>query len=63
MLRLQTGTGGYKIAGWEGETVGIKEDPRGYGVIVADRTGYRRALPENEREKLERESQGGGQKR
>jgi len=45
--------GGYKIAGWEGEAVEVKDDPKGYVIMVADKTGYRMAFPEHELEKLE----------
>ena len=44
--------GGYKIAGWEGEIVGVKEDPKGYVVMRADKTGYLMAFHENELEKI-----------
>jgi len=44
--------GGYKIAGWEGSIVEVKADPKGYVILVADRTGYRMAFPEYELEKL-----------
>jgi len=45
--------GGYKIAGWEGEIAEVKDDPKGYVIMVADKTGYRMAFPEHELEKLE----------
>ena len=45
--------GGYKIAGWEGEIVEVKDDPKGYVIMVADKTGYLMAFPEHELEKLE----------
>ena len=45
--------GGYSIAGWEGEIVEVKDDPKGYVIMVADKTGYRMAFPEHELEKLE----------
>ncbi len=44
---------GYKIAGWEGEIVEVKDDPKAYVIMVADKTGYRMAFPEHELEKLE----------
>ena len=44
--------GGYKIAGWAGDIVEVKDDPKGYVIIQADKTGYRMAFPENELEKL-----------
>ena len=43
---------GYKLAGWEGRIVEVKEDPKGYVVMIADKTGYRMAFPEGELEKL-----------
>lgn len=45
--------GGYKIAGWEGEIVEVKEDPQGYVIMRADKTGYRMAFHEDELEKVE----------
>ncbi len=45
--------GGYKIGGWEGEIVEVKEDPKGYVIMLADKTGYRMAFHENELEKIE----------
>jgi hypothetical protein len=45
--------GGYKIAGWEGEIVEVKDDPEGYVIMLAEKTGYRMAFPEHELEKLE----------
>ena len=44
--------GGYKIANWEGQIVEVKEDPKGYVIMLADKTGYRMAFPEGELEKL-----------
>ena len=44
--------GGYKIANWEGVIVEVKEDPAGYVVMKADKTGYNMAFPENELEKI-----------
>ena len=43
--------GGYKIANWTGTIVEVKEDPVGYVIMKADRTGYNMAFPENELEK------------
>ncbi|MFC2041045.1 hypothetical protein ACFLTY_01835 [Chloroflexota bacterium] len=43
--------GGYKIAGWEGKIVEVKDDPQGYVIMLADKTGYRMAFPEHELEK------------
>ena len=45
--------GGYKIAGWEGKIVEVKDDPQGYVIMVADKTGYRMAFHEDELEKIE----------
>ena len=44
--------GGYKIAGWEGKIVEVKDDPEGYVIMVADKTGYRMAFHEDELEKI-----------
>jgi hypothetical protein len=44
--------GGYKIANWEGEIVKVKEDPIGYIIMRADKTGFDMAFPEAELEKL-----------
>ena len=44
--------GGYKIANWEGEIVEVKEDPQGYVIMRADKTGYRMAFHEDELEKV-----------
>ena len=42
----------YTLSGWEGEIVEVKEDPKGWVIIRADKTGYRMAFPESELEKL-----------
>ncbi len=44
--------GGYQIANWEGAIVEVKEDPAGYVIMKADKTGYNMAFPENELEKI-----------
>ena len=44
--------GGYKIADWEGIIVEVKEDPAGYVIMKADKTGYDMAFPENELDKI-----------
>jgi hypothetical protein len=44
--------GGYKIANWEGTIVEVKEDPRGYVIMKADKTGYNMAFPEQELDKI-----------
>jgi hypothetical protein len=41
----------YTLSGWEGEVVEVKEDPKGWIIIKADKTGYRMAFPETELEK------------
>ncbi|TET17770.1 MAG: hypothetical protein E3J81_01375 [Dehalococcoidia bacterium] len=42
----------YTLSGWEGEVVEVKEDPKGWIIIKADKTGYRMAFPETELDKL-----------
>lgn len=42
----------YTLSGWEGEVVEVKEDPKGWIIIKADKTGYKMAFPESELEKL-----------
>jgi len=44
--------GGYKIANWTGTIVEVKENPVGYVIMKAERTGYDMAFPENELEKV-----------
>ncbi len=44
--------GGYKIANWEGKIVEVKDDPKGYVIMLADKTGYRMAFPEDELDKV-----------
>jgi len=44
--------GGYKIAGWEGTIVEVKEDPVGYVIMRAAKTGYDMAFPEGELDKI-----------
>lgn len=44
--------GGYKIANWEGVVVEVEEDPAGYIIMKADKTGYNMAFPEIELEKI-----------
>ena len=44
--------GGYKIADWEGKITEVKEDPAGYVVMKADKTGYDMTFPENELENI-----------
>jgi heat shock protein HspQ len=40
--------GGYKIANWEGNITEVKDDPAGYVVMKADKTGYNMTFSENE---------------
>lgn len=44
--------GGYKLANWEGEIIEVKEDPIGFVIMRADKTGYHMAFPEVELEKI-----------
>ena len=44
--------GGYQIANWEGEIVEVKDDPAGYVIMKAAKTGYNMAFPEHELEKI-----------
>jgi hypothetical protein len=44
--------GGYKIGNWEGKIVEVKENPAGYVIMKADKTGYNMAFPEAELEKV-----------
>ena len=44
--------GGYKIANWEGQIVEAKDDPSGYVIMKADKTGYNMGFPEHELEKI-----------
>ena len=43
----------YTLSGWQGEVVEVKEDPKGWIIIKADKTGYRMAFPESELEKIQ----------
>jgi hypothetical protein len=43
--------GGYQLANWEGEVVEVKEDPIGYIIMRADKTGYDMAFRGDELEK------------
>ena len=45
-------TGGYSIANWEGTIVEVKEDPVGYVMMRADKTGYDMAFSEDELDKI-----------
>jgi hypothetical protein len=44
--------GGYKIAGWEGSIVEIKDDPQGFVIMLADNSGYQMSFVETELEKI-----------
>ncbi|MDD5093845.1 MAG: hypothetical protein PHV74_05630 [Dehalococcoidia bacterium] len=44
--------GGYEIAGWAGRIVEVKDDPKGYVILLADKTGYRMAFPESELQEI-----------
>jgi hypothetical protein len=42
----------YTLSGWEGEIVEVKEDPKGWIIMKAAKTGYKMAFPETELEKI-----------
>ena len=42
----------YTLSGWEGEVVEVKEDPKGWIIIKAAKTGYKMAFPDTELEKI-----------
>ena len=42
--------GGYKIANWEGRIVEVIENPAGYVIMKADKTGYNMMFHEKELE-------------
>jgi len=42
----------YTLSGWEGEVIEVKEDPKGWIIIKAAKTGYKMAFPETELEKI-----------
>ncbi len=44
--------GGYKIANWEGTIAEVKENPKDFVIMTADKTGYRMAFNENELDKI-----------
>jgi len=44
--------GGYKIGNWEGTIVQVVEDPAGYVMMKADKTGYDMMFHEKELELL-----------
>jgi hypothetical protein len=45
--------GGYKIANWEGKIVEVEEDPTGYVIMKADKTGYNMMFHEKELDQLQ----------
>ena len=40
--------GGYKLANWEGKIAAVINDPSGYVLMKADKTGYNMTFSENE---------------
>lgn len=44
--------GSYQIANWEGQIVKVIDNPAGYVILKADKTGYDMAFPEQELEKI-----------
>ena len=48
--------GGYKIANWEGKIVEVMENPAGYVLMKADKTGYDMMFHEKELEQLQHEA-------
>jgi hypothetical protein len=42
----------YTLSGWEGEVMEVKEDPKGWIIIKAAKTGYKMAFPDTELEKV-----------
>ena len=45
--------GGYKLANWEGTIVEVIENPSGYVLMKADKTGYKMLFHEKELEQLQ----------
>ena len=43
--------GGYKLANWEGKIAAVINDPAGYVLMKADKTGYNMMFHEKELEK------------
>jgi hypothetical protein len=43
--------GGYKLANWEGKIVEVIENPAGFVMMKADKTGYNMLFNEKELEK------------
>ena len=48
--------GGYKICNWEGTIIQVVEDPAGYVMMKADKTGYDMMFHEKELELLQPET-------
>jgi hypothetical protein len=44
--------GGYKLANWEGMIVEVIEDPAGFVIMKADKTGYNMMFHEKELEQI-----------
>ena len=44
--------GGYKLANWEGKIAAVINDPAGYVLMKADKTGYNMMFHEKELEKI-----------
>lgn len=45
--------GGYKIANWKGKIVEVLENPTGYVIMKADKTGYNMMFHEKELEQIQ----------
>ena len=50
--------GGYKLANWEGGIVEVIENPAGYVLMKADKTGYNMLFHEKELELLQPSTKG-----
>jgi hypothetical protein len=44
--------GGYKLANWEGKIAAVINDPAGYVLMKADKTGYNMMFHEKELKKI-----------
>ena len=42
----------YSLSGWEGKVVDVKDNPKGWVIVTADRTGYQMAFAESYLEKI-----------
>ena len=51
--------GGYKLANWEGKIVEVIENPAGYVIMRADKTGYNMMFHEKELEQLQPRTEAG----